>query len=168
MSRLSKKKKTEDLYVILSMAIQVQNQWFLPFQQYKFLREELIPIVPHVTRSNWPIRPNFVLHNHFVFEKEGVEYTVPEEAGVIVDFKVPEEWVDRHQIWYEAITDGITDYIKAAAKYLNIEVRFRPESSRWYRETYPKYVPPKDAKEGDRHIKETQNAPISKKGVQPI
>ena len=154
-----------ELYFIFNIAINVQNQWFLPFQQYKFLREELIPMVDHQTRSNWPIRSKYALHKHIVFEKDGIEYKVPVEAGVVVDFVVPEEYADRHKIWYDAITDGITDYIKAAAEYLNIEIRYRPESSRWYRENYPKNVPAEDTKVGSPKTKETKNASISKEGL---
>jgi hypothetical protein len=61
------------------------------------------------------------------------EILIPEESGVVVDFLVPEEWKRREELWYKDGSDNIRDYIKAAAKYLNIEIRYRPEAAGWYR-----------------------------------
>jgi hypothetical protein len=122
-----------DLYVLINIPINVQNLWFLPFEQYPLVREEMAAIVSHRTRSGYPITSNKALHNHYVVLRDEEEILIPEESGVVVDFLVPEEWKRREELWYKDGSDNIRDYIKAAAKYLNIEIRYRPEAAGWYR-----------------------------------
>ena len=122
-----------DLYVLINIPINVQNLWFLPFEQYPLVREEMAAIVSHRTRSGYPITSNKALHNHYVILRNEEEILIPEESGVVVDFLVPEEWKRREELWYKDGSDNIRDYIKAAAKYLNIEIRYRPEAAGWYR-----------------------------------
>ena len=122
-----------DLYVLINIPINVQNLWFLPFEQYPLVREEMAAIVSHRTRSGYPITSNKALHNHYVVLRDEKEILIPEETGVVVDFLVPEEWKRREELWYKDGSDNIRDYIKAAAKYLNIEIRYRPEAAGWYR-----------------------------------
>ena len=122
-----------DLYVLINIPINVQNLWFLPFEQYPLVREEMAAIVSHRTRSGYPITSNKALHNHYVILRNEEEILIPEESGVVIDFLVPEEWKRREELWYKDGSDNIRDYIKAAAKYLNIEIRYRPEAAGWYR-----------------------------------
>lgn len=122
-----------DLYVLINIPVNVQNLWFLPFEQYPLVREEMSVIVPHRTRSGYPITSKKELHNHYVILRDEKEILIPEESGVVVDFLVPEELKRREELWYKDGSDNIRDYIKAAAKYLNIEIRYRPEAAGWYR-----------------------------------
>lgn len=120
-------------YVLINIPINVQNLWFLPFEQYELVREEMAKLVAHRTRSGYPIESKKTLHNHYVVLRDKQEIMIPEESGVVVDFLVPPEFVRREELWYNDGSDNIRDYIKAAAKYLNIEIRYRPEAAGWYR-----------------------------------
>lgn len=122
------------MYLLLNTAINVQNKWFLPFEQYEFVREEMMPLVPHITRSGYSMPKDAAEQKHYVVKHEEQEYTLPADVGVITEVEIPKEWSNRNRLWYEKTTDNITDYIKAAAEYLNIEIRFRPETASWYRD----------------------------------
>ena len=141
-----------DLYVLINIPINVQNLWFLPFEQYPLVREEMSVIVPHRTRSGYPITSNKALHNHYVILRNEEEILIPEESGVVVDFLVPEEWKRREELWYKDGSDNIRDYIKAAAKYLNIEIRYRAEAAGWYKKLLQS-AKPKNEAEGPGVIK---------------
>lgn len=122
-----------ELYLFLNMPIQVGGKWFLPFEQYPLVRKEMVPMVAHNTRSGYRLIPQRVLEPHYVVLRDGQEYSIPEVAGVTMDFLIPEEWVRRQEYWHSLGSDNIRDYIKAAADYLNIEIRYRPEAAGWYR-----------------------------------
>ncbi len=121
-------------YFTLNIAIEVAGEWFLPFEQYEIKGFIMMPLVHHRTREGYTLRQKTVEENHFVVKKNEKTIAVPARAGAVVNFEIPEEFVNRHQYLYDLKTDGITDYIKAAAKYLNIQIRFRPESAKWYRD----------------------------------
>ncbi len=142
-------------YFTFNMAIKLQGAWFLPHQQYDVVGTEVIPLVSHQTRSGWPIPQEVSRSLHYNIERDGQMYTVPEEAGVVLDFKIPEEFVNKYIYEERFYSDNITDYIKAAADFLNIEIRFRPETSKWYRESRQKEkqgVPIKPFKVGVKSI----------------
>lgn len=128
-------------YLLMNMAIMVQDKWFLPFEQYEVLREENIALIYHETRSNWRLKPTGSVQKHYVIDREGMEFILPEEVGVLVDFEIPKDWINRNRLWFEKTTDNIRDYIKAAKEYLNIDIRFRPETAKWYRDS--KNIKPK-------------------------
>ncbi len=140
-------------YFTFNMAIRLQGEWFLPHQQCEITGTQMIPLVNHQTRNGWLIPQVMSRSLHYDVVRDGQTYTVPTEAGVVLDFEIPEEFVNKYLYEERFYSDNIRDYIKAAAEYLNIEVRFRPETSKWYRdskkETMPK-VPIKPFKVGDK------------------
>lgn len=121
------------MYFTFNIPIQIEGQWFLPRHQYEIISESMIALVDHRTHFG-RFTPDRAVEKHYEIEHGGVNYIVPERAGVILDFKIPEEFLNLYLLEEKRYSDNITDYIKAAAKYLNIEVRFRPEAARWYRE----------------------------------
>ena len=144
------------IYFLFNTAININGKWFLPFEQYEVIDEVEMEMVNHTTRSGWPITAKKILQTHYTIERDGIEYNIPYQAGGLTDVKIPEEWSNRHKIWYDKNSDGIKDYIKAAQEYLNIEIRFRPETSNWYRSQFPKT--PEERKVGAKPSKTTEDA----------
>lgn len=144
------------LYLLLNMAINVDNLWFLPFQQYPLVREDFVPMVPHHTRGGYRITPTKVAHKHYVVLRDEKEIYLPEEVGVITDFLVPVEWVQRQKYFHSLRDDNIRDYIEAAAKYLNIEIHYRPQAAGWYRKLLTKTKKKEKENVGGRTPKETR------------
>jgi hypothetical protein len=142
-------------YFTFNMAIKLQGKWFLPHQQYEIVGTEVIPLVSHQTRSGWPIPQEVSRSLHYNVLRDGDIYTVPQEAGAVLNFEIPQEFVNKYIYEENFYSDNITDYIKAAAKYLNIEIRFRPETAKWYRDSKeverPK-VPIQPFKVGEKKI----------------
>jgi hypothetical protein len=122
-------------YFLFNIAINIDNKWFLPFEQYELIGETVIPLVFHITRSGYMLEKEGSAQLHYIIKKDDQEHIIPSSAGVITDIVIPKEWVNRNRLWFEKTTDNIRDYIKAAAEYLNIEIRYRPETSAWYRES---------------------------------
>lgn len=122
-----------ELYFLINMPINVSNLWFLPFEQYPLVRQEMAPMVKHRTRGGYQITSTRKLHLHYVVLRNETEVYLPQEAGAITDFLIPQEWVQREKYFHSLGDDKIRDYIKAAADYLNIEIRYRPEAAGWYR-----------------------------------
>lgn len=121
------------LFLTLNVAVNIADRWFLPFQQYPFLREEMAEVVPHATRSGFKLVDHGGFHPHYVVLRDGLEFYLPIEAGTITDKKVPVEYVDRHRFWHSLGDDKIRDYVKAAKDYLNIEITYGPDYAGWYR-----------------------------------
>jgi len=119
----------------MSMAINIEGKWMLPFSQYEHVDTVQEPLVPHQTRSGHKIIATHHLHDHYVV-KDNIDetrtITVPAQCGVLVDFKIPEEYINRHIYNEKSRSDNIVDYIKAAADYLNIEIRYQAEYASWY------------------------------------
>jgi len=120
-------------YVLFNGAISVDNTWFVPFEQCELIEERTIPLVAHTTRSGYMLEKEGSMQLHYVVRKNDKEYIVPASSGVVTDVLIPKEWMNRHRLWYEKSTCNTRDFIKAAEKYLNIEIRYRPETSAWYR-----------------------------------
>lgn len=125
-----------DYFVTLSIAIKVNGEWFLPFQQVKLIDMEQRPMVDHTTRSGFKILPTTVTHLHYLVEREGTQYYLPWESGYVTDKEIPEEWVNRYILEERSKSDNITDYIKAAKKYLNITIKSGPDIA-WWRKIRP-------------------------------
>ncbi len=129
-------------YFTFNMAIKLQGEWFLPHQQCEVIGTQKIPLVTHQTRNGWPIIKEQTRSLHYEVLRDGQTYVVPKEAGVVLDFEIPEEFVNKYIYEERFYSDNITDYIKAAAEYLNVEIRFRPETARWYRKSKGKGLRP--------------------------
>lgn len=115
-----------ETFVVFNLAINVNGEWFLPFQQEKLLNIVRVPLVPHITRSGYKITSTKVLHDHYVVERNGLQYNIPIEAGNITNEIIPEEWVNRYILEERYRSDNIKDYILAAQKYLNIKITGGP------------------------------------------
>lgn len=120
-----------DYFVTLVMGIMIDGEWFLPFQQLKLLDMEMRPMVDHITRSGFKLTSKTSSHLHYLVERNGINYFLPFESGYITNKKIPEEWVNRYILEERYRSDNITDYVKAAKKYLNIEIKAGPDIAWW-------------------------------------
>lgn len=118
-------------FVVFNIAINVNNEWFLPFQQARLLGTINAPLVQHTTRSGFKIAASSVLHEHYIVERNNIEYHIPIEAATITSEEIPQEWVNRHILEQKYRSDNIRDYILAAKKYLNIEIKAGPDVAWW-------------------------------------
>lgn len=127
-----------DYFVTLSMSINVNGEWFLPFQQVRLIDIIQSPLVDHTTRSGFKIPELTVLHQHFLVERNNVQYMIPVEAGYVTDKKIPEEWVNRHMLEQRYRSDNIIDYVKAVRKFLNINMHGGADIAWWRKINRPK------------------------------